>query len=81
MKLLDKDFFFETYADEFDGYNILIKRNVFTNEIFVVLNDSLAQSFGFENVNQMMSDDEVLDKLNEIKKLTGEFPIKRNGYS
>jgi len=50
-----------------------------TNEVFVVLNDALAQSFGFENVNQMMADDEVPDKLNEYKKLTGEFPVKNAG--
>ena len=79
MKLIDKDFFFETYSGAFVGHEILFKHNVFTNELFVVLNDSLAQSFGFENVTQMMADDEVLDKLNEIKRLTGEFPVKNTG--
>lgn len=76
MRQIEKDFFFETYADYFEGHEILFKRNVFTNEVFVVLNDELAQSLGFNSLNQMMADDEVLDRLNEYKKTTGEFPIK-----
>ena len=81
MTLIDKDFFFETYLDTFEGHEILFKRNVFTHEIFVVLNDALAQSFGFENVTQMMADDKVLDLLNEYKRLTGEFPVRNGGGS
>lgn len=77
MKLVDKDFFFEVYAGEYKGHEILFRRNVFTNEISLELSDEFAQSLGFKNLTEMMSDDGVLDKLNEYKKTTGDFPISK----
>ncbi len=59
------------------GHEILLRGNVFTNEISIVLSDELAQTFGFSNLTEMMSDYGVLNKLNEYKKTTGDFPISK----
>ncbi len=41
-----------------------------------MLTEDTAHLFGFENIQEMMSNDKVLDIINEFKKETGEFPIK-----
>lgn len=76
MKLVYQDFFFQYHSDYYEGHEITFRRNVFTNEIVILFNDELARAFGFVSVEDMMLDDDVLDKMNEIYRQTGIFPVQ-----
>lgn len=77
MKLVYKDFFFEHFACYFQGCEIIVRQNVFSKEITFLLTDEFAKCLGYESVEKMMLDDNILDGLNEIYKETGVFPITK----
>lgn len=77
MKLIGQDFFIQVYADKFEGHEVIWRRNVFSGELTLQLTDEVARLFGFDNVEQMMLNDEVLDRLNDCYRRTGIFPLTR----
>ncbi len=76
MKLLSLDFFFQIYAEEIDGIELIWRKNVFTNDIEYLLTDELAQMNGFDSVEAMMMDNDMLDAMNEFKEQYGVFPVQ-----
>lgn len=64
------------YLDYFEGKPVRILRHKQTGEISFDLN-SLAACLGYESAEAMMSDDRVLDCINEHTRQTGKSPLQK----
>lgn len=62
------------FIDYFDGTQVKIMKNKKTGEILFDA-ESVAKILGYGSMQGMMSDDNVLDLVNELKRDTGKFPI------
>lgn len=71
IKETDNLFF---YIEWFEGEPIVIFKDKKTDKVFFNLDD-VARALGYDGPDDMMSNDGILDGLNEIKQETGEFPI------
>lgn len=67
---------YEYYLDYFQGMPVKILRDRKTGEIFFDAG-SVTKCLGYESTQDMMSQDEVLDLINQHKRETGESPLKR----
>ena len=65
----------EHYIDVVDGKPLRFLKNLQTGQIEIMADD-LALMLGFESVHEMMSDNDVLDLMNEEKELTGKYPFR-----
>jgi hypothetical protein len=74
MKLIDTTPTHEIWRGEYEGKNVQFLKDRLTGEISVNAHD-FAQVMGYESLDDMMLDDNVLDTCNEIKEETGVFPI------
>ena len=69
----------EIWESEYKGKTVQFVKNVFTNEISVNAHH-FAQCIGYDSLEDMMMDDNVLDACNEIKEETGIFPIVKQDF-
>lgn len=76
MVLVDYDSEYEYYLLYFRRTYVIVFRDRATNEIMFEMN-SLSACLGFESVEEMMIDDEVLDIVSDQMKRTGESPFRR----
>ena len=67
---------FDWYVMWFEGDAVRIMHNRINDDAFICAGD-YALFAGYENLDSMMLDNEILDSCNLIKKLTGRFPIQR----
>ena len=79
MKLIRTTPTHEIWAGEFEGKTVQFLKNVFTDEISVNAHD-FAQCIGYKSLDDMMSDDEILDACIEVKQETGIFPIMKQNF-
>ena len=79
MRLVKTIFPNEIWESEYEGITAQFLKNVFTNELSVNAHH-YALCIGYESLEDMMLDDEVLDACNEIKKETGVFPITKQNF-
>ena len=79
MRLVKTIFPNEIWESEYEGITVQFLKNVFTNELSVNAHH-YALCIGYESLEDMMLDDEVLDACNEIKKETGVFPITKQNF-
>ena len=79
MRLVKTIFPNEIWESEYEGITVQFLKNIFTNELSVNAHH-YAQCIGYESLEDMMLDDEVLDACNEIKKETGVFPITKQNF-
>ncbi|WDF79557.1 hypothetical protein PQ469_06010 [Mucilaginibacter sp. KACC 22773] len=61
----------------FQGNLMKFKKDKKTDEISMCA-EGVAKALGFKDTHEMLSNDQVLDKLNQYKKATGEWPLKKN---
>lgn len=76
MKLIERTTDYEIYLDCFMGNSVRIKKDLRTNEVSFFAED-VATVLGYESLDGMMQDDDVLDCINEEHKRTGVFPIQK----
>ena len=69
----------EIWESEYEGKTVQFIKNVFTNEISVNAHH-FAQCIGYDSLEDMMLDNDVLDACNEIKEETGIFPIVKQDF-
>jgi prophage antirepressor-like protein len=74
MELIERTTDYEIYLDCFMGNTVRIKKDLKTNAISFFAED-VATVLGYESLEGMMGDDNVLDALNDEHKRTGVFPI------
>ena len=76
MKLIKVTDTHEHYTDNgFNGQEVRFLKNRLTGQMEIMAED-LACMLGFESVHEMMSDDCVMDLMNEEKALTGKYPFR-----
>jgi len=76
LQLLYRTAKHEYFRDFVDGVEVIFLKNLATSE-FTISAESVAQILGFKNLHEMMSNDRILDIMNEYKAETGkEFPIR-----
>lgn len=76
MTLLKTDNNYEYYLDFFEGKPVKIMRDRKTSEILFD-GESVAAYLGYDSMQTMMSQDEVLDCINEHTKETGTSPLRK----
>lgn len=76
MKLINRTPTHEIWEGQYEGKTVQFFKNIRTDEITVNAHD-FAQVMGYESLDDMMLDDNILDACNEIKEETGVFPIER----
>ena len=76
MKLTHTTKTHEHYIDSFEGQQVRFLKNRQTGEMEVMAED-LALMLGFESFHEMMSNDKVLDLMNQEKEITGEYPFRK----
>lgn len=67
---------YEYFLAYFEGTPVKIMRDRKTNEILFDAG-SVAECLGYESTEAMMSDDQVLDAINDHTKATGASPLRR----
>lgn len=79
MKLVRTTATHEIWESHYEGNTVQFMKNIFTNELLVNAHH-YALCIGYESLEQMMQDNDVLDACNEIKKETGVFPIMKQNF-
>ena len=79
MKLVNTTPTHEIWESQYEGKTVQFMKNIITNELSVNAHH-YALCIGYESLEDMMLDDEVLDACNEIKKETGVFPITKQNF-
>jgi hypothetical protein len=74
MRLVNTTLTHEIWESQYEGKTVQFMKNIFTNEISVNAHN-FAQVIGYDSLEDMMLDDNVLDACNEITAETGVFPI------
>lgn len=69
----------EVWQDEFEGNKIQFTKNLSTGQIHVNARD-FARVIGFNSLEEMLLQDEILDCINQIKAETGIFPITKQNF-
>ena len=69
----------EIWESEYKGKTVQFVKNVFTNEISVNAHH-FAQCIGYDSLEDMMLDNDVLDACIDIQKETGIFPITKQNF-
>ncbi|SFF25796.1 hypothetical protein [Spirosoma endophyticum] len=67
---------YEYYLSYFEGIPVKILRDRKTGEILFDAG-SVAECLGYESTQAMMSDDQVLDTINQHTQETGTTPLRR----
>lgn len=67
---------YEYYLDYFEGIPVKILRDRKTGELLFDAG-SVAECLGYASTQAMMSDDQVLDIINEHTRQTGESPLRK----
>ena len=79
MKIIKTTPTHEVWQDEYEGQKVQFTKNLLTGEIHVNAQD-FAKVIGFDSLEDMMSDNKILDCINEVKKETGIFPITKQNF-
>jgi hypothetical protein len=79
MKLIRTTPTHEIWESKYQGKTVQFLKNLFTNEISVDAHH-FAQCIGYNSLEDMMSDNDILDACIEIKQETGIFPIIRQNF-
>jgi len=79
MKLVRTTPTHEIWESQYEGKTVQFLKNVFTNELSVDAHH-FALCIGYESLDDMMLDNEVLDACIEIKQETGIFPITKQNF-
>jgi hypothetical protein len=69
--------FYKKFTKDFQGYEISWRTNVFTGQMDIEINDEFAFFFGFQSLEKMMMNNEILDFANSITQQLGEFPFQQ----
>ncbi|MGE0018689.1 MAG: hypothetical protein AB7S72_03390 [Draconibacterium sp.] len=73
MKLIQDDFYYEYFADEFMGTEITFRKNKFTGDTMIFFTDEMAkQFFGFDSVETMLKNHKIKELMNQFYKETGQ---------
>ncbi|WP_031530527.1 hypothetical protein [Dyadobacter crusticola] len=64
------------YLDNYMGRPVRFRKCKKTGEV-TIFSDDVATILGFANTVEMLSDDGVMDRVIQIQKETGSFPIRR----
>jgi hypothetical protein len=76
MKLIKQTESYQVYEDFYQGKQVRFIKDIATGQINVNAHD-FAKVMGYATLEEMMSDDTVLDACNEIKEKNGVFPIMK----
>ena len=79
MQLIKTTATHEIWLGNFEGTDVRFTKNLLTNEINMSAQD-LSKVMGFDSLEQMMGDDQVLDCINESYRETGIFPITKQTF-
>lgn len=79
MKLINRTPTHEIWEGQYEGKTVRFTKNIFTNEVSVNAQD-FARAIGYQSLEDMMLDDNILDACNEIKEETGVFPITKEQF-
>lgn len=69
----------EVWESEYEGQKVQFTKNLLTDEMHVNAND-LAKIMGFDSLEEMMMQDDILDCMNEVKNETGVFLITKQNF-
>ena len=79
MNLIDTTATHQIWLGNFEGIDVRFTKNLLTNKINMSAED-LSKVMGFDSLEQMMGDDQVLDCINESYRETGIFPITKQNF-
>ena len=79
MRIIKTTATHEVWESEYEGKKVQFTKNLLTDEIHVNAQD-FAKVIGFDSLEEMMSDDKIMDCINEVKKETGIFPITQHNF-
>lgn len=79
MRIIKTTATHEVWQSEYEGQEVQFTKNLLTNEIRMDANH-LAKVMGFDSLQEMMADDEILDCINESYRETGVWPITKQNF-
>lgn len=74
MKLIDQTDTHEYYLDIFNGSEVRLVKDI-QEGTFSIFTEDLSKALGFENEEQMLSSDIMLDYMNVVGQEIGKFPL------
>ena len=79
MRLIKTTPTHEVWEDLYENQVVQFTKNLLTDEVHMNANH-LAKIMGFDSLQHMMADDEILDCIIESHKETGIFPITKQTF-
>ena len=79
MRLIKTTATHEIWQSFYDGLPVQFTKNLLTQELHVNAED-LAKVMGFDSLQSMMANDQILDCINQVKQETGIWPLSKQNF-